>query len=399
MSPAVSDSISIYVHIPFCLRKCPYCDFNSYAAAATNVSEQEYTDAVCGELRTYARLDGWAGRTVETVFIGGGTPSLYAPSSIERILATIFSVFPPGDTVEVTLEANPGTIEEELGAEKLSGYRRVGVNRISMGAQSFDEAKLKFLGRIHASLDTKRAARMIVEAGFANFNLDLIFAVADESLETWQADLEQALALQPTHLSAYALTIEPGTEFGRASRRGAVLTAEDDTAAEMFDLTQRRLADEGFVQYEISNYAKPGRSCLHNLAYWSGRDYLGIGAGAHGFLRRPNDGLNSWGLRWSNLPGPRHYIDAIASRGVGVQRTEHIDRDQAETEYIFLGLRKAEGIAIAHYDETFGRSFAERYAEPLESLKAAGLLHTAGGRLTLTRRGFLFADTVFSSFI
>lgn len=386
---------SIYIHLPYCVKKCPYCDFNSYGVGSEPLGEREerYVAAVLNELRTYSEDPAWQGRGVKTVFFGGGTPSLFSSHSFAQILGTIaegWHLTAPG---EITVECNPGTVQEELGSERLEGFLRAGINRLSFGAQSFSSRKLALLGRIHSGGETVHAVQTAKRVGFTNFNLDLMFGTAGESFAEWSHDLRAILELEPTHISAYGLTIEPGTEFGRDAKRGVVFTAEEDLQAELYEHTQDTLERAGYGQYEISNYAKPGSECAHNLNYWRGGDYLAIGAGAHGYLR------GSAPMRWANIPGPEHYIAQVRDRGVGEHRREVIDREKSELEFFSLRLRTAEGVQFSEYYEEFGERFEERFAPVFTELQALGLLAVDSFGARLTKRGMLFADTVFSAFV
>lgn len=389
------DEISVYIHIPYCVKKCPYCDFNSYGIgdAMDKATESAYTAALIHELRHYAVADEWTGRSVRSIFFGGGTPSLFAPESISAFLCELQRSFDVPDHAEITLEANPGTIQEQLGAEKLRGFRTAGVNRISMGVQSFSSVKLERLGRIHSGDDAARAAENIGAAGFENFNLDLIFGVEDETLEHWRGEIEKALALGPQHLSAYGLTIEPGTEFARRAKIGALPLATDDSQAEMYSLTQEMTSAAGLEQYEISNYARPGRECAHNLSYWTGVDYLGLGAGAHSFCSQ--EGAAGHGCRRSNTPGPAHYIERITATGDAVQRRDELDLEKAKTEFFFLGLRTRGGIDLTSFEARFGSAPEALHAQ-IRTLTGAGLLEGSLPGVRLTRKGFLFADGIMS---
>ena len=386
---------SLYVHIPYCVRKCPYCDFNSYGVGGSpdtaTMPEQRYVDALCSELR--AAEGSFGGRRIATVFFGGGTPSLFAASSIARILGAAERLSPLAADAEITLEANPGTVGEELGAEKLAGFRGAGVNRVSFGVQSFSPRKLELLGRIHGERDARAAIENVRRAGFENFNIDLIFGVEGESTEEWAADLREALAIDPPHISAYGLTIEPGTEFGRLARRGKNMSTGDDAQAELYRQTVQTLSAAGFERYETSNYARRGKECRHNLVYWSRGDYLGIGAGAHSFLSG-----SGFGSRWSNIPGPGHYIERALASGDARQKTEELDRDQAEMEYLFVALRKTAGISAEEFRALFGDELVGYYGEVLTRLASAGLLECRGEGSTLTyrltERGVLFGDEV-----
>jgi oxygen-independent coproporphyrinogen-3 oxidase len=401
-------AFSLYVHIPYCQSKCPYCDFNSYAAARW--PEVAYTDALVAELEHYAADPAWQG-AVQTIFFGGGTPSLFAPTSIARILDAVRRHFeltvdssqstgpaPPAtansqlsivNSIETTLEANPGTVD----LDTLRSFRAAGVNRISFGVQSFHALHLARLGRIHTGAQAICAIEAARRAGFDNLNLDLIFAVPGQTLAEWEADLAQAVAPGPDHLSAYNLTYEEGTAFHAMRAKGQLQPAAEETECAMFARTQEILAAAGYAPYEISNYARPGRECRHNLNYWRGGAYLGVGAGAHSFTPEPFPGR-----RWSNAKDPNRYIERVASRGHARVSEEALGEAQARGEFVFLGLRTRDG-----FD---GRDFAARFRTEFDAafphatdLARHGLLHRAGSRWQLTARGLMVADSVFATFL
>ncbi len=380
------NSFGLYVHIPYCLAKCPYCDFNSYA---TSFNEETYVAALINELTWYSKDSNWKNRKIQTIFFGGGTPSLFSSVAIKKIITKCNELFGITSKAEVTLEANPGSIYEELAIEKLRDFLCAGVNRISMGAQSFSNKKLKQLGRIHQAEDTRKAVGNIKKAGFKNFNLDLMFGVLGEEISDWQFDLESVIELNPEHISAYSLTIEPGTEFGKLSSKGKILTADEDTVAEMYCLTQNLLKKNGYEQYEISNYAKQNRQCQHNLNYWNNTDYLGVGAGAHSYH---SIGKDSAGTRWSNIPGPIQYIKRANEQGDSKQRKETITKELAEIEFFSLGLRTIYGI---NFDDTFNK----RYQPLINNLSSQSLISVTDNTITLTPSGFLQADGIIEAFV
>ena len=297
--------LALYVHLPWCVRKCPYCDFNSHPAPAAGVPEDAYLRVLLDDLE-YAAA-GCEGRSLVSVFFGGGTPSLFSPASIERILGRATALLPVASDLEVSLEANPGTIER--GA--FAAYRSAGVNRVSLGAQSFNDRSLASLGRIHAAEETRAAVAELRAAGLDSFNLDLMYALPEQTIDGALADLEHALALEPAHLSHYQLTVEPNTVF---HRRPPPLPGED-AAFEMQETCQARLAAAGYVQYEVSAYARPGAACVHNLNYWQFGDYLGIGAGAHGKLTH-----GGRVTRTARHRSPARYM-AATSRGAACGRS------------------------------------------------------------------------------
>ncbi|MGC1189956.1 MAG: radical SAM family heme chaperone HemW, partial [Candidatus Binatus sp.] len=270
-------SFSLYVHIPWCQSKCPYCDFNSHAAASW--PEADYTRALISELEYRARAPSYSGQRIRTIFFGGGTPSLFDPKSIGQIIDAASRVCGIEDDAEITLEANPGTVD----LAKLVGMRAAGVNRISFGAQSFNAATLKFLGRIHSADETRAAAKMAHRAGFERLNLDLIFAVPGQTVADVMFDIESVAALEPDHISAYNLTFEEGTAFFTDLKRGRIKQLATDEQAAMYQAVREEIPRRGYAMYEISNYAAPGHEARHNLTYWRGQAYLGIGAGAHSY--------------------------------------------------------------------------------------------------------------------
>jgi len=382
------DPFSLYLHIPYCLSKCPYCDFNSHAVSRW--PEAEYADALIVELETYAQRPSWTGSSVRTIFFGGGTPSLFAPATIGRVLQRIARLWPVDlPEIEVTLEANPGTVT----LDTLCGFRGAGINRISFGVQSFDARHLARLGRAHDADQALAALRNARAAGFDNVNLDLIFAVPGQTLAEWEADLETALALAPDHISAYNLTFEEGTAFHAMRERGEIVPQHEELEAAMFTRTREVLGARGYDAYEISNFAAPGRACRHNLNYWRAGAYLGVGAGAHSFASRPVPGV-----RWSNERGPNAYLARVRADGHARAAEERLSAGQARGEFVFLGLRCRDGIDA--------RDFAARFSVELEdafphgaALHRDGLLERDGPRWMLSARGLLVADSVFATFL
>ena len=373
--------LAVYVHLPWCVRKCPYCDFNSHAAPA-ELPEDAYVAALLDDLA--GDLDLAAGREVGSVFFGGGTPSLFSAAAIARILAGIAAALPLGRDAEVTLEANPGTVERG----RFEDYARAGVNRVSLGAQSFSAPRLQALGRIHAPQDTEAAVRDLERAGIDNFNLDLMYALPGQDVEGALADLRTALSLGPAHLSHYQLTLEAGTPF---FHRPPPLP-DDDVALDMQLACQSELEAAGLRQYEVSAYARPGRRCRHNLAYWTFGDYLGLGAGAHGKLTAPG------GVVWrTEKPRmPRDYM-ARAAGGAAAARRRVVE-DELPFEWALNALRLAEGSTLASFEEATGLS--ARVLEPaITSLQARGLVDAAGGHLRATPLGFRFLNDVQAAFL
>ncbi|MGD9763254.1 MAG: radical SAM family heme chaperone HemW [Candidatus Binatia bacterium] len=379
---------SVYVHIPYCDSKCPYCDFNSYAAKRW--PEAAYVEALRAELRGAAERPEWSTGVVQTIFFGGGTPSLFAAASIGCVLDTVRDLWVTVQPeIEVSLEANPGTVD----AVKLQAIRAVGVNRISFGVQSFDPRHLASLGRIHSAEQAISAIGSARLAGFKNLSFDLMFAVPEQTPEDWEADLNTALALAPDHISAYNLTYEEGTAFHAQRRNGTLAPVVEEDELAMFTRTRTRLAEHGYAAYEISNFARTGRECAHNLNYWRAGAYLGIGAGAHSFARLPAPGS-----RWSNERSPRRYIERVAADGHARVSEERLSATQARGEFAFLGLRCTEGVAADAFADRFGVDFDSAFPHA-EALCRDGMLERVDGRWRLTARGLLFADSVFATFM
>jgi oxygen-independent coproporphyrinogen-3 oxidase len=395
---------SLYIHIPYCQAKCPYCDFNSYAAAQW--PEERYAGALCREIRHYAEQPPWRGGEVGTIFFGGGTPSLFAAASIGRILDAASALWSVAAEAEITLEANPGTVSPE----KLSGFRSAGVNRMSFGVQSFAPHHLKQLGRIHSADEGRAAVSMARRAGFDNVSLDLMFALPAQTLQEWESDLAEASALQPNHVSAYNLTYEEGTPFHQWRARGVLRPSPEEIEVAMFGRAQELLAAAGYQQYEISNYAQWGRTCRHNLNYWHSGPYLGVGAGAHSYSGAgempalvgadrsvtSSAGVNGW--RWSNHRSPQTYLRAIERNGHARAFAEALDQRQARGEFVFLGLRCRDGFSATHFRERFGADLATLFPHA-DGLRQDGLLECVEGRWRLTARGLLLADSVFATFL
>ncbi len=376
--------LAVYLHLPWCVRKCPYCDFNSHAQAGP-LAEDAYVDALLADLRS--DLDLAAGRTAVSVFIGGGTPSLFSPAAIARLLAGLRAVLPLAPDAEVTLEANPGTVERG----RFEGYAAAGVNRVSLGAQSFSAPALAALGRIHSPGDVEAAVADLRRAGLENFNLDLMYALPGQDLSGAVADVERAIALGPAHLSHYQLTLEPGTAF---FHRPPALPG-DDLALDMQLACQERIAAAGFTQYEVSAYARPGRECRHNLAYWRFEDYLGIGAGAHG------KATTAAGVVRTERPRmPREYLAQVAAGQAGSRRI--VPRAELPFEFMLNALRLCSGFALTHFEQATGLP-AATVAATIESLAGRGLLEprpgAQGAQFRPTELGFRFLNDLQAAFL
>jgi oxygen-independent coproporphyrinogen-3 oxidase len=363
--------LSLYVHLPWCLRKCPYCDFNSHQASAEGPPFERYLDALCADLE--ASLPFVWGRRVHSVFIGGGTPSLFAPAQIARLVSDIRARLPLEPGCEITLEANPGTFE----TERFHAYRAAGINRLSVGVQSFDDAKLAALGRVHDAAQA-RAAVAEARAAFDTFNLDLMYALPGQSLAAFEADLAQALAFEPPHLSIYHLTIEPNTFFAKHPPKAL---PDDDTAFDMLDLIAQRSAATGLERYEVSAFARPGHRCVHNLNYWNFGDYLGIGAGAHGKLSFPHRVVRQVRFR-----DPATYMTQ-ALGGAAVAQEEEVARDALAFEFMLNALRLREGFELARFSERTGLPVTA-IAPALDEAQRRGLLTKDLAWVQPTPRGY-----------
>jgi oxygen-independent coproporphyrinogen-3 oxidase len=373
--------LALYVHFPWCVRKCPYCDFNSYTLR-DELPEARYVEALGLDLQSQAA--GLDGRVITSIFLGGGTPSLFSPQAIARVLALARAVLPLAEDVEVTLEANPGTIERGRFAE----YRAAGINRVSLGAQSFDARRLEILGRIHSATETACAAAELHAAGLANFNLDLMYALPGQDAAGAVRDVEQALALEPAHLSHYQLTLEPGTPF--AAQPPADLPT-DDVAADMLAACEARLAAAGFAKYETSAYARAGRQCRHNRNYWSFGDYLGVGAGAHGKL---TDAVTKTIVRTTQPREPRRYLASVPH---GLVRTPIAARD-LPFEFMLNALRLTAGFEARWLSERAGLRW-EVVAPIMEELERRDLVTHAGQRWRPTALGARFLNELLLRFL
>ena len=377
-----SPPLSLYVHLPWCLAKCPYCDFNSHAVPAGALPEQRYLDAVIADLD--AALPQVWGRPVISVFIGGGTPSLFSPEGIDRLLAAVRARLPLEAGCEITLEANPGTFERE----RFKAFRAAGVTRLSIGVQSFDDGMLKQLGRVHDGAQARAAIDEAREA-FDTFNIDLMYALPRQTLAQLQADLDTALSFAPPHLSIYHLTIEPNTRFAMDTPRNL---PDDDLASDMLDLIGERTAATGLARYEVSAFARPGHRCQHNLNYWQFGDYLGIGAGAHGKLIYPHRVVRQ--VRWRE---PMSYIEK-ALAGQAMSNDDEVPHAQLPFEFMLNALRLREGFALADFTARTGLALTA-IAKPLDEAERRGLIERDFTRVWPTARGFDFLSDLQSLFL
>jgi len=370
---AAAAGFGIYVHWPFCEAKCPYCDFNSHVRPT--IDEARWTAALARELSHYA--DQTAGSTVTSVFFGGGTPSLMSPQSVGRLIDRVCSLWPVADDVEITLEANPSSVE----AEKFRGFRDAGVNRLSVGVQSLKDPDLRFLGRVHDAAAGRRALA-VAESVFANYSADFIYALPDQTGQDWGRELADILALAGPHLSLYQLTIEPNTGFAGAVRRGALQPLDDDRAAALLDVTEAATAAAGLPAYEVSNHARPDHQSRHNLTYWRYGDYVGVGPGAHGRIDRA-------GARFATIQQrkPETWLGAVEASGHGTASQSRIDAAAQVEEMLLMGLRLTEGVDLSTVADRTGVATTLINGQALSELLDEDLLWQTGQRIGTTPRG------------
>ena len=384
----------LYVHIPFCATKCPYCDFNTYAGIESQM--EPYLAALRSEIDLWGAVLG--GPRLDTVFFGGGTPSYLPPGSLGMLLDAVRGSFGLAVEAEITAEANP----DDLCAEKLASLLEAGVNRLSIGVQSLDDDLLRFLGRRHSAGEALEAFTTARSAGFDNVSIDLMYGLPDQTLEQWGATLATALGMRPSHISMYCLTLEGGTPMERDAAAGRIPVPDGDLAADMYLMAEVQTAEAGYRHYEISNWAIPGRESRHNLLYWRNRPFLGVGPGAHSYLD---------GHRFHNIRSPREYIRRLESGepcpqpggrifdGIPVvEGAEPVDRRLEMAETMMMGLRLDTGVETAGFTARFGEPPGEAYGEVIEELEDDGLLEAGSERIVLTPRGRLLGNEVFGRF-
>ncbi|NOX63822.1 MAG: radical SAM family heme chaperone HemW [Chloroflexi bacterium] len=383
--------ISLYIHIPFCQRKCPYCDFNTYAGMEGRFAAYvgALTKDIEGEGARRARP------RVRTVFIGGGTPTVLEPEHWSSMMEAVRTGFRLDPEAEITSEANPGTVDQT----RFETLRRLGVNRLSMGVQSFDDEELAFLGRIHRADEAAAAFRLARSVGFANINLDFMFGLPHQRPETWRETLLRAIELDPEHLSLYSLTVDPGTPLAAWVARGQVSAPDPDLAADLYEMACQLLDEAGYHHYEVSNWARgplgkdglPRFACRHNLVYWRNEPYLGFGPGAHSWLD---------GARWSVARSVQGYIDALARGAAPLDYEERIDRELEMAETMMLGLRLLRvGVERAAFRARFGVDLADVYRQTIAELETRGLVELTPHRLRLAPRAWLLGNEVFAAFL
>lgn len=374
----------LYLHVPFCPAKCAYCDFVSYPHEPEKAALYEKALRREMALRRAGFPPGSAGP--RTVFIGGGTPTVLPADMLGRILKELYAYFPWPAGAEVTVEANPGTVDRE----SLTALAAAGVNRLSIGMQAAQDRLLSFLGRRHRADEPARAVRAAREAGIDNLNLDLLFGVPGQTLDDWRFSLEAALSLEPTHIAAYGLEITRGTRLHALLERGRIRACPEETGLEMYQTARTVLAAHGYRHYEISNFARPGFECRHNLHYWENGDYLGLGPAAHSHFR---------GRRRANERSVERYAARLAAGEAPVEMEERLDERTQMAETMFMGLRLRRGVDPAAFQRRFGRAAEEVWAREIRRLTADGLLERADGYLRLTEKGLPVANNVFAAFV
>ena len=390
--------LELYVHIPFCVKKCQYCDFLSFGIQDASVREQmgcsnmdqpvpdEYMNALCREIEWYGQQDDYKQRPIVSIFFGGGTPSLMSEMQMQKVISAIRTHFLLQEEAEITMEANPGTVT----LEKLRMARRLGVNRLSIGLQSTNANELKLLGRIHTYEEFLQSFRWAREAGFENINVDLITAVPDQTEKSYRQSLEQVAALQPEHISAYSLIIEPGTPFEILEEEGKLALPDEEEERRMYRLTQDFLGKYGYERYEISNYAKPGFECRHNIGYWKREDYLGLGLGAASLIGH---------RRFSNPTDMSVYIEGKYSEKTWYSDRECLNIQSEMEEFMFLGLRMTGGVCENEFEEIFGENIMSVYGDVIKKYVANGLLKRSNRKICLTNAGLDMANQVMSDFL
>ena len=382
----MAQTLGIYIHIPFCVRKCRYCDFLS--APSDEETRQRYTDSLVREIRSWADVPGLP--RVDTVFIGGGTPSVMDGKLLARIMEAVRETFRVREDAEISMEMNPGACEDSV-YDFISGY----LNRVSIGLQSSVGGELRFLGRIHSKDDFLRTYRRVRRCGLRNVNIDLMSGIPWQTVATWRDTLNFAAGVGPEHISAYSLIVEEGTEFGRMKARGQLTLPDEETEREMYYTTQERLNFFGFSRYEISNYARPGFECRHNVRYWVRKPYLGFGLGAASFYGH---------RRWRNTGDLERYlgVDFGADPGNWIPAAEEItplSRQDEMEEFMFLGLRMMRGVSGERFQDAFGVSLESVYRNPLKRLERDGLISRGAGNVRLTARGIDVSNRVLAEFL
>ena len=403
----MKENLGIYIHIPFCVQKCRYCDFTSYAGKGEELKNR-YIKSLINNIKQAATaptggLPALSGRTVDSIFFGGGTPSLLSPAQLGEIMTELRSHFVLTDDCEITMEANPGTVS----LETLQGYRNLGFNRISFGVQSMEPEILKILGRIHGPEEAAESVRLAREAGFENLNLDLMFGIPGQTLEQWKSTLAKITDLKPEHISFYSLQVEEGTPIYNEIKFGRLEPLTDEEDREMYHVGLKYLREQGYHQYEISNGAKPGKECRHNIKYWTLSDYVGFGVSAHGFVD---------GVRYSQGDDLMEYIETLEQGESPVVWTHNNQLEDSASEFMFTGLRLAQGVDLDEFEQRFGMAMETMYHEilaELEEYERQGFVVVEEGgaegagcrgrkghrRIYLTERGMDISNRIMALFV
>ncbi len=373
--------LGLYLHFPFCVKKCSYCDFLS--APADEETKQLYAEAMVREIRGYA--ESMRGERVSSIFLGGGTPSLMAARSLRRIFRTIYECFDVDPKAEITMEMNPGTVNEAI-----LNFAADYINRVSLGVQSANDRELELLGRIHTRHEAENSLRLLTHAGITNLNIDLMSGIPTQTEASWRETLDWAVGMDVPHISAYSLIVEEGTPFYALRERGKLPLPDEETERGMYYLTEELLGNAGLLRYEISNYARPGYECRHNLRYWQRGAYLGFGIGAASLYDHK---------RWHNTNNLRHYLEDSADPNRLVRELEQLDKRSEIEEFMFLGLRTMHGISEKAFFDAFGIEMKELYGKTLQSLVDAGSLQTTDEGYALTHNGIDISNRVLSEFL
>lgn len=376
----------VYIHIPFCKSRCSYCDFAT-DVFKTDETVERYVNALTKEITNYELRTTNHKNEVDTIYFGGGTPSLLKPKQLEKILDAVYKNFSVDEKSEITMEMNPATVT----IETLKDYKSLGVNRASFGAQTFDDTELKRLGRRHTAADVRETIKLLRRADFQNVSFDLIAGLPRQTLKDWQRNLTEALKLAPEHISLYLLEIHEGTPLAEQIRSKRQPLPDEDLAGEMYELMQAKLAAENYIQYEISNFSKPDYISRHNIKYWQFAPYYSFGVSAHSF--------NGESFRWANERDTFAYVKKIETGESPVAETTELDENTRRAEYAFLRLRLSEGIDLREYEKKFGVDLTKNYAEDLARLEDAGLIELSKNNLRLSKKGMLYSNEVFRIFI
>lgn len=384
--------LSLYIHVPYCVQKCPYCDFHS--TVQTNIPEAAYLATVKRELSFWRQKLREDERPLDSIFFGGGTPSLLQSTTIAQLLQQVKNLWPLHNQCEITLESNP----ESCTSSKIEQWLTHGVNRISLGIQAFNQERLSTLGRPHNIEEARQAIRLSRQGGFSNINLDLIFATPGQTIEGWQAELAEAMEWQPQHLSCYGLTIEEGTPFARLRRQGEFSPINEEDELAIFSTTGQTLATGGWNRYEISNFTQPGKACRHNLNYWQSADYIGVGPAAHGRLTQTNP-ETAKPSRYRTVNHTAGYMEKQAENGSSLLEESLCSTQEAGAECLIMGLRLEEGMNRETYRRLSGQDLVVQKAQEIKTCQGAGLITVTAERITLSKKAVPIADSVIAQLL